>query len=146
VIGAIAVLILIVNVGQPQIFTVVTSVAVVFIYAAYLMVTLPMLVRRLQGSWPGDGPGRGYFSLGRWGLPVNFIAVIWGSLMALNMVWPREEMYGAYPWGGVISISLIGVGGFLYYWFRLRRGTTILLEHQAGAPGGAREALNQELV
>ena len=146
VIGVLALLILVVNVGQPQIFTVVTSVAVVFIYAAYLMVTIPMLVKRLQGVWPGEGPGRGYFSLGRWGLPVNIIAVVWGSLMALNMVWPREEIFGAYPWGGVISISLIGTGGFVYYWFRLRHHTTILLHHQARAGVTKDGALDPELV
>lgn len=133
VIGVAGLLILVVNVGQPQIFTVVTSVAVVFIYAAYLTVTVPMLLKRLKGEWPGEGPGKGYFSLGRWGLPVNIIAVIWGTLMALNLVWPREELYGAYPWGGVIMVLGIGGGGFIYYWFRLRSNTKILSGHLAGA-------------
>lgn len=132
VIGALGLLILVVNVGQPQIFTVVTSVAVVLIYAAYLMVTVPMLIRRIKGQWPGEGPGKGYFSLGRWGLPVNIIAVVWGFLMALNLVWPREELYGVYPWGGVLSVAIIGVGGFAYYWVRLRGRSTILAVHMAG--------------
>lgn len=131
VIGAIAVIILLVNVGQPKIFTVITSVAVVFIYAAYLLVTIPMLVRRLHGSWPGEGPGKGYFSLGRWGLPVNIIAVIWGALMGLNIVWPRAETYGDYAWGGVIAIVGISALGFVYFWTSLRKGTRILAGHQA---------------
>ncbi|MFQ6155187.1 APC family permease [Micrococcus luteus] len=135
VVGAIGILILVVNVGQPQIFTVVTSVAVVFIYAGYLCVTLPMLVRRLRGEWPGEGPGKGYFSLGRWGLPVNIIAVVWGAGMALNLVWPREELYGDYPWGGVIAIATVTVLGFGYYWFRLRGKTMILAEHAAQPRG-----------
>lgn len=134
VIGAIAIVILLINVGQPQIFTVITSVAVVFVYAAYLMVTVPMLVKRLKGLWPGEGPGEGYFTLGRWGLPVNVIAVLWGTLMALNLVWPREELYGVYPWGGVFFISFIGVGGFAYYWLRLRGRMEILAEHMAESP------------
>jgi urea carboxylase system permease len=129
VIGGIGLIILLVNVGQPQIFTVVTSVAVVFIYAAYLTVTVPMLLRRFKGEWPGEGPGKGYFTLGKWGLPVNIIAVLWGTLMALNLVWPREELYGAYPWGGVISVGLVGLGGFAYYWTRLRGKSMILAEH-----------------
>jgi urea carboxylase system permease len=129
VVGVIGLIILLVNVGQPQIFTVVTSVAVVFIYAAYLTVTVPMLIRRFKGDWPGEGPGTGYFNLGRWGLPVNIIAVLWGTLMALNLLWPREELYGSYPWGGVIAVGFVGAGGFAYYWFQLRGKSMILAEH-----------------
>lgn len=129
VIGSLGLLVLLVNVGQPQIFTIITSVAVVLIYVSYLMVTLPMLFRRFQGQWPGEGPGKGYFSLGRWGLPVNIVAVLWGTLMALNLVWPREEIYGEYPWGGVIAVAAIAVGGALLYWLKIRGKTSVLAEH-----------------
>ena len=54
-----------------------------------------MLVKRFRGEWPGpDAKSSGYFSLGRWGLPVNIVAVLWGGLMALNLAWPREDVYG----------------------------------------------------
>lgn len=131
IVGLGAVVILVVNVGQPQIFTVVTSVAVVLIYAAYLMVTMPMLVRRLQGTWPGEGPGKGYFSLGRWGLPVNIISILWGAAMAINIVWPREETYGALPWGGVYTVVAVTAVGLLFYWTRGRKEMGIIAEHQA---------------
>ena len=49
VIGVIAALILVVNIGQPKIFTVLTSIAVIMIYLAYLMVTVPLLMKRLLG-------------------------------------------------------------------------------------------------
>src|SRR6201988_1022841 len=52
VIGVIAALILVLNIGQPKIFTVLTSIAVIMTYLAYLMVTGPLLLRRLQGQWP----------------------------------------------------------------------------------------------
>ena len=42
-IGVIAELILILNIGQPKIFTVLTSIAVIMIYLAYLLVTVPLL-------------------------------------------------------------------------------------------------------
>ena len=32
--------------------------------------------------------------MGRWGLPVNIFAVVWGALMALNLAWPRADVYG----------------------------------------------------
>ena len=45
-------LILVINIGQPKIFTVLTSIAIIMIYLAYLMVTGPMLKKRFQGQWP----------------------------------------------------------------------------------------------
>jgi amino acid transporter len=48
-IGVLAVLILVVNIRQPQIFTVVTSIAIILIYLAYLLVTGPMLLAPLPG-------------------------------------------------------------------------------------------------
>ena len=79
VIGLIAAIILVINIGQPKIFTVLTSIAIIMIYLAYLMVTGPMLKKRLQGQWPPkDLKEGGYFTMGKWGLPVNIFAVLWG--------------------------------------------------------------------
>ena len=47
--GLIAILILVVNIRQSQIFTVITSIGIIMIYIAYLLVTVPMLKKRLQG-------------------------------------------------------------------------------------------------
>src|SRR5580765_7988194 len=78
VIGVIAELILVVNIGQPKIFTVLTSIAVIMIYLAYLMVTGPMLRQRLLGQWPPPDLAAGdYFTMGRWGLLINVVAVLW---------------------------------------------------------------------
>ena len=35
----------------------------------------PMLIARLRGTWRSQDAQAGYFSLGRWGLPVNILAV-----------------------------------------------------------------------
>ena len=132
-IGVAAVLILVVNVGSPEIFTAVTSVAIIMIYIAYLLVTGPMLLKRLKGEWPGPGGGGGYFSLGRWGLPVNIIAVVWGAAMAINLAWPREDVYGA----GVLSfiapifIGAVIVIGLAWYFARGRHQVGTLPEHMA---------------
>ena len=50
--GVLAVIILVVNIRQPQIFTVITSIGIIMIYIAYLLVTVPMLRKRLRGEWP----------------------------------------------------------------------------------------------
>ncbi len=68
--GALAILILVVNVRQPQIFTVITSIGIIMIYVAYLLVTVPMLGKRMRGEWPPPGgQSKGYFSLGKLAAP-----------------------------------------------------------------------------
>ncbi|MCX5137827.1 amino acid permease [Streptomyces sp. NBC_00340] len=135
VIGILAVAILVVNIRQPQIFTVVTSIGIIMIYLAYLGVTAPMLVARLRGRWQPAGEGR--FSLGRWGLPVNLVAVVWGAAMTVNLIWPRAEVYNAAApfhwylrWGAVLFVAVIAGGGFAYYWFVQRHRTGVLDSHR----------------
>jgi urea carboxylase system permease len=94
-IGVAAAAVLGVNVGQAQLFTALTSVAVVIVYLAYLLVTVPLLLRRLRGL---PQAGEGQFSLGRFGLPVNLLAVAYGAFMVVNMGWPRAVVYD--PAGG----------------------------------------------
>lgn len=91
VVGVLAVLVLLINLGQAQIFTAVTSVAVVLVYLAYLLVTGPVLVARLRGRLPAARAG--HFSLGAMAVPVNVVAVLWGVGMAVNMAWPRASVY-----------------------------------------------------
>src|SRR5258708_27506938 len=119
VIGLIAAIILVINIGQPKIFTVLTSIAVIMIYMAYLMVTGPLLKKRLQGQWPpADLVAGGYFTMGRWGMFVNIVAVLWGTGMALNLAWPREAVYGApwyNTWGAFVYIAVIFGAGLWGY-------------------------------
>ena len=147
IIGILAILILVVNIRQPQIFTVLTSIAIIMIYIAYLLVTAPMLVRRLRGQWPPPGdPAAGYFSLGRWGLPINVIAVCWGVFMAINLAWPRKDVYNAtepFHWylqyGAVLFIGIVFFGGLAYYWFVQRHKTGVLASHAAAGPPKAEQ-------
>ena len=145
-IGAIAILILLVNIRQPQIFVVVTSIGIVMIYIAYLLVTGPMLLARMRGQWRHEDTPEGYFTLGRWGFTVNVIAVIWGAVMAVNLAWPRSSIYNAtepfhwyLKWGAVLFVGVVMIGGFAYYWFvqRHKTGTLEAHAHVAEAPDAA---------
>ncbi|CAN5580406.1 amino acid permease [soil metagenome] len=135
VIGVISVLILVINVANAQIFTVLTSIAIIMIYLAYLMVTGPMLRKRLQGEWPPtDLKAGGYFTMGRWGLLVNIVAVVWGVGMALNLAWPREAVYGEgwyNAWGAFIYIGVILGAGLLWYGIKGRHHIGTLESHAA---------------
>jgi urea carboxylase system permease len=132
-IGVVAALILVVNIGQPKIFTVLTSIAIIMIYVAYLMVTGPMLKKRLQGHWPPADLGvGGYFTMGRWGMFVNVVAVVWGAGMALNLAWPREAVYGApwyNTWGAFVYIAVILGAGLLWYAAKGRHHIGTLASH-----------------
>lgn len=120
IIGILAIAILLINVGQAQLFAAIGSVAVVIVYLAYLGVTLPLLVRRLRG-WPGGREGQGRFSLGRYGLAVNLAAVAWGAFICVNTASPRAAVYD--PNGGhwylqyfapLFVAGAIAVGGLSY--------------------------------
>ena len=132
--GAVAILILILNLGNSKIFLVVTSVSIVLVYLAYLSVTVPVLARRRRG-WPEDGGRTGLFTLGRTrGMIINSIAVGYGALMAINLIFPRQAIYGAgnYAWGGVIVIALVLAVGLAYFFSTQRdRPLEIAAEHRA---------------
>ncbi len=114
VVSVLAIAVLFVNYGQAEVFTAVTGVSVVIVYLAYLMVTVPMLIRRVRGTMPdpigdGDAPP---FSLGRFGLPINIVAVAMGLFLLIDIGWPRESVYN--PSGGkwyLHYFTLLFVGG-----------------------------------
>jgi len=89
-ISALAIGVLLINLGNPAVFTAVTATSVVIVYFAYLLVTGPALIARLRGLMPAPAAG---FSLGRWGLPVNVVAAVYGGLMLVNIAWPRQSVY-----------------------------------------------------
>jgi len=95
--GVLTVVLLLVNMGNQRVFYILTSVAIILFYIPYLMVTTPMLVRRLRGNWPRADHGP-FFSMGRWGLVVNIVAVLYGAAMTVNLAWPRAAVYGSHHW------------------------------------------------
>jgi amino acid transporter len=96
-----------------QVEAVLVAVTVVLIYLAYLICTTATLVARLRGKFVASGS----FSLGRWGLIVNALAVTWGIAMIINLSWYRPvEGAPAYLNLAIyIFVPLILVIGALYY-------------------------------
>ncbi|WP_055589310.1 amino acid permease [Streptacidiphilus griseoplanus] len=103
VVGVLAAAALLLNLASPEAYLALGTTCIVLVYLAYAMVTGPMLLRRLRGGWDtaaqgSDEHGRPLFTLGRWGLPVNALALLFGLVMAVNLAWPRAEVYD--PQGG----------------------------------------------
>jgi len=122
--GVLAGVCLVVNVGNAGLFLGLASVCIMLLYVAYLMVTAPFLVRRLTGrglSAGVDENGRPLFSLGRFGVLVNFVAVGYGLAMAINLGWPRAEVYDPAGEGWylhylpLITLAVVAVGGLLAF-------------------------------
>jgi urea carboxylase system permease len=139
--GILAVVLLAINVGNQSAFAAITAIAIIMFYLAYLGVTGPMLMRRLNGAWPTPDHGP-YFSLGRWGTFVNAAAVIYGTLVAIDIAWPRIAIYNAlgkqhwyWQWSAVLFIGIVVVIGAIYYYtVQVNKGSEVLAEHRAEVP------------
>jgi amino acid transporter len=111
-VGALGIAVLLINLGNPAAFAAVTSTSVVIVYLAYLLVTVPALRARLRRRLPSKRPGG--FSLGRWGLPVNLFAVVYGVAMIVNITWPRQAVYDPGGTSWVLQyLALLFVAGMV---------------------------------
>jgi urea carboxylase system permease len=151
VVGIMALVILAVNYGNQSAFLALTAVAIVMFYISYLGVTVGMLVRRIRGTWPRPDHGP-YFSLGRWGMLVNALAVAYGVIVAINIAWPRSAVYDSFAgtknaaghlipghwYWQYIAILFIGitfiVGALYYFAVYNRKPIEVLREHAAEVP------------
>ncbi|MDX6627831.1 MAG: hypothetical protein QOH00_77 [Gaiellales bacterium] len=137
--GAIALLILAFNIVNPSAFTIIISLGIILMYLAYLGVTIPLLRMRRAG-WPGNLPDaqEGLFALGRWGVIVNVIAIVYGASMIINLEWPRVALYvdDTYKWGPIVAtLGLVGFG-LIYYYAIQQHKSGVLEEHRAEATAG----------
>src|SRR5688572_26708249 len=123
-----ALIILVVNLQFPKVFELVTSIAILWANLAYWIVVALQLKKRIKLARSG-GDTHAKFKLGKWGLPVNILALIWSSFMVINVSWPRPATYGL-AWynqysAWIYTACLICVGVLIYY-FKLSRRQRIL--------------------
>ncbi|MEU9382095.1 amino acid permease [Streptomyces sp. NPDC048279] len=121
VVGVLAAVLLLLDFASPDAFLAIGTTCIVMLYLAYAMVTGPLLVRRLRGEFRVEGAdetGAPLFSLGRWGVPVNAVGLLYGLVMAVNLAWPRGAVYD--PSGGhwyfrwftvLFLVGTVAVGG-----------------------------------
>jgi hypothetical protein len=113
-----AIIILAMNLQFPKVFELVTSIAILWANLAYLIVVALQLKDRITSARNGtDMDAR--FALGKWGLPVNILALIWSAFMVVNVSWPRITTYGS-EWynqysAWIYTAGLICLGLMIYY-------------------------------
>jgi amino acid transporter len=113
-----AIIILGMNLKFPKVFELVTSIAILWANLAYLIVVALQLKDRIT-STRNEMDTDARFSMGKWGLPVNILALIWSALMVVNVSWPRTATYGM-EWHNQYSAwlytaGLICLGVTIYY-------------------------------
>ena len=119
-----AIIILAMNLQFPKVFELVTSIAILWANLAYWIVVALQLKNRFASARHGiDRDAR--FNLGKWGFPVNILALIWSTFMVINVSWPRTATYGA-EWyhqysAWIYTAGLIVVGVLIYYYRLLKR-------------------------
>jgi amino acid transporter len=143
VVGVGAALALVVNIGDSAIFTALASLCIAMLYLAYLGVTVPLLVERFRDRRSGGGlkqndeSGKPLFSLGRWGIAINLVAVVYQVAMFVNLAWPRTAVYDVtgktwwLQWSAALFIALtLLVGAAIHLRNRNRVGTmTFIASH-----------------
>ena len=114
-----AIIILGINLQFPKVFELVTSIAILWANLAYWIVVAVQLKNRFASGRSGiDADAR--FSLGKWGFPVNILALIWSTFMVINVSWPRTATYGM-EWyqqysAWIYTAGLICIGVCIYYY------------------------------
>src|SRR5665213_1510253 len=119
-----AIIILAVNLQFPKVFELVTSIAILWANLAYWIVVALQLKNRIISARSGADTGA-RFNLGKWGFPVNILALIWSSFMVINVSWPRTATYGS-EWyhqyaAWIYTAGLICIGVFIYYYKSVKR-------------------------
>jgi amino acid transporter len=119
-----AIIILGMNLQFPKVFELVTSIAILWANLAYWIVVALQLKNRIISARKGiETDAR--FNLGKWGFPVNIMALIWSTFMVINVSWPRTATYGV-EWyhqysAWIYTAGLILVGVFIYYYKLFKR-------------------------
>jgi amino acid transporter len=134
-VGAIALVVLAFNIYNQYAFEVIIALGIIFMYMAYLGVTIPLLQQRLNG-WPGNlkDAGDGLFRLGRWAVVTNVIAIVYGASMTINLAWPRDYYYGTLwyqQYGPITGIAVVVIAGLALYYGRQQHHGTVIAEHRA---------------
>jgi amino acid transporter len=93
------------SVVSTKALTSIISFATLGIYLGFHMVTFAALRARLKG-WVPSGP----FNLGRWGMPVNVVALAYGVFAMVNMAWPRTPDAPWYDNWLVALSAAVGAG------------------------------------
>jgi hypothetical protein len=102
-------------------------------FVPFFLLTAVSLTARLRGTWRPAGE----VSYGRWGTPLNVLAVLWTGLEVVNICWPRAVLAppGApwyQVWAALLGTGVVGLAGLGY--LLLRRPQRLMRDPAPGRP------------
>ena len=127
---------------SASVIYVIVAAATGLIYVSYFMNNIASLMARLKG-WPRE---KAPFSLGRWGVLINVLALVYGGVMIINFLWfgglrdtflinpylstaftglANVPLLGRLPIFETFLILLFGTGAI--YWFGFKRRSVIAI-------------------
>jgi choline transport protein len=77
-------LLALINIGSTTAFYAVLSLATLSLYISYIVPITLIMIRKIEGRHPAYGP----FNLGRWGIPINLFAVLYGAYIIVFLSFP----------------------------------------------------------
>lgn len=90
----------------------ITTACLTGLFLCYVLVVWAQLVQRLRGHWSPH-----QWSLGRLSLPVNALAAVTGTILTINLAWPRGDDVWYNKYSSVLFVVLVvGLAG-IYYLF-----------------------------
>lgn len=106
-------LLALVNIGSTVAFTALVSLPTVALYISYFIPIFLLVLRKLAGKHPQYGP----FKLGRWGLPINIISLLYIVYILIWTPFPpaRPVTAETMNYAGPITIAIILIA--LADWF-----------------------------
>ncbi|KAL3443948.1 amino acid/polyamine transporter I [Aspergillus insuetus] len=100
-----------IQIGSTAAFNAILSLSTLGLYISYLIPLILLVLKRLTA--PGDIP-QGTFTLGRWGLPMNLIAIVFATYFVIFLPFPPtlpvtgENMNYAGPVLGFVMLFACG--------------------------------------
>ena len=73
-----------INIASTTAFNAITSLSTLALYISYLIPIILLVIKKLQGHHIPYGP----WKLGRWGLPINIFAIIYGVFIVIFLPFP----------------------------------------------------------
>lgn len=102
-------------------------------YVGFLAPTIALLYIRLRGQWNYESR----WSVGRFDVVINAVAVLWLTIAIVNMAWPRNpDLPWWENWGVVAGMGLFVALGAIFF-FTARPDRKFTLDSEAAAPRSA---------
>ena len=123
---------------QPDNLARITAFAVIGIYISFQMVVFAALRQRLQGWKPA-----GEWTVGRWGMPINILALLYGVSAIYLLAQPAESESFFDQWIVLIGLTVVIGSGLLYMLIAKPYGKSNAPENDAIAHAAAMRAQRQ---